>query len=193
MRIDEKLNIVVPVRREDGEPGAYVYHAPISREVFEAHFRALSLMHSEIVGRDPSYMGSGIHCASLIFRDVAAAEAAKRGPQGVDRSQSLFGEIKRLTTVLAPSAAGWELLPVDAAIAAGHLTADEWSEVESALVFFTGAYWMASSNRRREVMMTVASILGSSTTSSLPSEFAAGLPRSTPEIPSIAGASSVPS
>lgn len=193
MRIDEKLKLVVPVRREDGEPGAYVYHLPISREVFEAHFRALSLMHAEIVGRDPSYMGAGIHCASLIFRDVAASEAAKRGPQGVDRSQALFGEIKRLTTVLTPSDAGWEPLPVDAALAAGHLTADEWSEVESALVFFTGAYWMASSNRRREVMITVASILGSSTTSSLPSEFAAGLPRSTPAPPSIEEASSVPS
>lgn len=193
MRIDEKLNLVVPVRGDDEEPRCFAFHVPISREVFETHFRALSLMHAEIVGRDSSYMGAGIRCASLIFRDISASEAAKRGPQGADRSAALLGEIKRLTTILAPQDRHWETMPVDVAISAGQLSADEWSEVESALVFFTGAYWMASASKRNDLTLAIASMIGSSTTLLQPLAFADGLPASKMAPRIMTEVSSVPS
>ena len=193
IRVDEKLNVVISVADDDGQPGLYVYSAPISREVFEANFRALSLTYAEITARDSSYLPIGIRCASLTLKDVAAAEAARKGRQGDGGAAALLAEIKRLTTILAPSQGGWDTLPVPEAIRAGVLTDEEWSEVESAIVFFTGAYWLAPSRRRKEVVTALCSMLGWQATSSLPLEFVAGLPTSKPGASPKVGASSVPS
>lgn len=193
IRVDEKLNIVISVADEDGQPAFYVYSAPISREVFEANFRILSLTYAEITGQDSSYLSVGIRCAALTLKDVAASEAARKGRQGDGGAAALLAEIKRLTTILAPSQGGWDTLPVPDAVRSGVLTDEEWSEVESAIVFFTGAYWLAPGRRRKEVVTALCSMLGWQATSSLPSEFAAGLPTSKPGASPKVGASSVPS
>ena len=193
IRVDEKLNIVISVADEDGQPAFYVYSAPISREVFEANFRILSLTYAEITGQDSSYLSVGIRCAALTLKDVAASEAARKGRQGDGGAAALLAEIKRLTTILAPSQGGWDTLPVPDAVRSGVLTDEEWSEVESAIVFFTGAYWLAPGRRRKEVVTALCSMLGWQATSSLPSEFAAGLPTSKPGASPKMGASSVPS
>ena len=193
IRVDEKLNIVISVADEDGQPAFYVYSAPISREVFEANFRILSLTYAEITGQDSSYLSVGIRCAALTLKDVAASEAARKGRQGDGGAAALLAEIKRLTTILAPSQGGWDTLPVPDAVRSGVLTDEEWSEVESAIVFFTGAYWLAPIRRRKEVVTALCSMLGWQATSSLPSEFAAGLPTSKPGASPKVGASSVPS
>lgn len=193
IRVDEKLNLVISVADDDGQTAFYVYSAPISREVFEANFRALSLTYAEITARDSNYLSVGIRCASLTLKDIAAAEAARKGRQGDGGAAALLAEIKRLTTALTPSHAGWETLPVPDAIRAQVLTDEEWSEVESAIVFFTGAYWLAPSRRRKEVVTALCSMLGWQATSLLPLEFAAGLPTSKPGASPKVGASSVPS
>jgi hypothetical protein len=193
IRVDEKLNIVISVADEDGQPAFYVYSAPISREVFEANFRILSLTYAEITGQDSSYLSVGIRCAALTLKDVAASEAARKGRQGDGGAAALLAEIKRLTTILAPSQGGWDTLPVPDAVRSGVLTDEEWSEVESAIVFFTGAYWLAPGRRRKEVVTALCSMLDWQATSSLPSEFAAGLPTSKPGASPKMGASSVPS
>ena len=193
IRVDEKLNLVISVADDDGQTAFYVYSAPISREVFEANFRSLSLTYAEITAREANYLSVGIRCASLTLKDVAASEAARKGRQGDGGAAALLAEIKRLTTILAPSPGGWETLPVPDAIRAQVLTDEEWSEVESAIVFFTGAYWLAPIRRRKEVVTALCSMLGWQATSSLPSEFAAGLPTSKPGASPKVGASSVPS
>lgn len=193
IRVDEKLNLVISVADDDGQTAFYVYSAPISREVFEANFRSLSLTYAEITAREANYLSVGIRCASLTLKDVAASEAARKGRQGDGGAAALLAEIKRLTTILAPSPGGWETLPVPDAIRAQVLTDEEWSEVESAIVFFTGAYWLAPSRRRKEVVTALCSMLGWQATSLLPLEFAAGLPTSKPGASPKVGASSVPS
>ena len=93
IRVDEKLNIVISVADEDGQPAFYVYSAPISREVFEANFRILSLTYAEITGQDSSYLSVGIRCAALTLKDVAASEAARKGRQGDGGAAALLASL----------------------------------------------------------------------------------------------------
>jgi hypothetical protein len=212
MKIDEKRHLVLPVvtdrvtTKQDGKDVTeevvriYAYHSPISREVFEANYRILAATKSALAAKGSHYlMSSGPRIAALTLKDEGRKDAVDRGlfdedgnPQD-EGTPALFAEIKRLTTILCPGPNGWDLLPVDTAISAGKIDSEDWEEVASSIVFFCCHYAMARKADRETVARGTASLLGSSITSSNPTEFVASLPTSTQAAPTKPAPSSIPS
>ena len=182
MKIDENLNLVLPL----GD--LHVYHMPISRAVFEANYKIIGMTKAELASRGIYFeMGSGPRIATLTLMDVS--REVDKESKGI----ALLAEIKRLSMVLAPSASGWDMIPVDTAIARGLFDDEDWLEVQSALVFFMSHYSLAKKADRQSVMIALASLLLGSSTLFNCSEFAASLPKSmTAESIGVPVASAVP-
>ena len=176
MRIDDEMNLVIPVR--DGE--MFVYHAPISKEAFEANYKPLAAAKAELSSKGVAYqMLSGPSIAALVLKD----EFRRVYGDQLDTAEKLIGaffaELKRLSTALVATADGYEMKPVDAAIKAGALDQEEWEETASSLVFFTCHYWLTKRAQRRLVADATASLLQGFVTSSQPSAWSDFLPSST--------------
>lgn len=212
MRVDEKRNLVLPVvtekvpKKVDGKDVTeevvriYAHHTPVSREVFEQHFRALSATKSVLASKGMHYlMSSGPRIAALTLRDEGKKDAAARGSFDEDgnvqddETTAFFAELKRLTMVLCPGQNGWDMLPIDAAIASRKIDSEDWEEVASSITFFTCNYAMARKADRETTARATASVLGASITSSAPMEFVASLPISTPAEHTKPAPSSIPS
>ena len=190
MKLNDALNLVVPLRDEQK-----ALHTPISREDFEANYRLHATTRPHHAAEGVYYqMDSGPRISAMILRDKAKAEAVAWGdPQpGESKANALFAEIKRLTTILAPTPNGWEALPIDAAIQAQHLDAEEWEETLSAIVFFTCHYALGRKAERPRIAEATASLLKASVTPLSLSEYASSLPKLTQAATSSKAASSVP-
>ncbi len=213
MHIDESLNAVFPaltervIKQVNGKDvpedvvTIWAYHTPISRAVFDANYRILAATKAAMASKGAHYlMSAGPRIAALTFRDEGLRDAEARGrfdddgkPKD-DDVKAFFAELKRLTTILCPTANGWDMLPVDAAISGGKIDAEDWEEVESAIVFFCCHWSMARKADRRRIAQATASLLNASITPSPLSEYIASLPKSTQGVTSAKPvASSVPS
>lgn len=193
--INDALNLVIPVRSNDSGVEIYAYHTPISREVFEANYRPLAAAKSALSAKGVYYMmDAGPKIAALTLKDEGKKDAQEQGDAGDGGVSALLGEIKRLTMILAPSGGTWNMLPVDGAIAQGIIDADEWSEAESAIVFFTFHSALSRKAERARVATATASVLKGWSTSSSATEYIASLPTSTSSVASaVKAGSSVPS
>ena len=179
MKINDHLNLVFALRPD----GPTCYHVPISREVFEANYRTIAGAKSAMMSKGAMFMvSSGPRIAALTLRDEGRKEAAERweydgSGQPLDGGVSaLMAEIRRLTTILCPAASGWNMLPVDTAIASGAIDEDDWREAESQIVFFTCNCALATKAEKKAIMQATASVLKGSITSLAPMEFIASLP-----------------
>lgn len=178
MKIDDNLNLVLPVREDE----LYVYHTPISKEVFEINYKALAAVKGELSSKGTAYqMLSGPSIAALTYKDeVRKMFSDQMDASGADRViNAFFAELRRLSMVLVAGANGYEMKPIDAAIKSGALDADDWGEVESSLVFFTCHYWLTKRAQRAALANATASLLQGYVTSSAISELADSLPKST--------------
>jgi hypothetical protein len=212
MKIDEQRRLVVPVvtdfvtkKIDDKEVveevvRLWAYHTPISREVFEQHFRVLAATKSALAGKGMHYLTqSGPRISALLLKDEGRKDAIARGfvdENGTVRDEetvSLLGELKRLTMILCPGPHGWDMLPVDTAISSGKIEAEDWEEVLAGIVFFTCNYAMARKANREATAKAYASFLDASITSSSPTEFVASLLNSTPVASTKTAPSSIPS
>ncbi|MGU2415222.1 hypothetical protein [Burkholderia cenocepacia] len=201
IQINEAMNLVVPVVADEGGVKVWAYHTPISRQVFEANYRVLAATKASLMSRGGIYMmDSGPRIAALTLLDEGMREAEARGRfdakgQVVDEATpALMAEIRRLTMVLVPGPGGWDLLPIESAVANGKIDAEDQAETESAIVFFTCICALASKAERKKQASSTASLLKGSITSLSPMEFADSLPNSTKAAPSAQLAvSSVPS
>ncbi|GGA00489.1 hypothetical protein [Dyella caseinilytica] len=192
MRIDEKLNLVIPLSSDDKNVSLYVYHIPISREVFEQNYRVMAATQAYIASKGVRFQfGTGPRIATLTLKEEGLREAAQRGEvdkdgKPVDRAtDALLLEIRRLTTILAPGSQGYETLPIDTAIQRGLLDEDDWRETESILVFFTFQYALEQKSKKRDMAMAIASVTKAVITSSTPTEFLNSLQTSTKVEPSV--------
>lgn len=201
IQINEAMNLVVPVVTDETGVRVWGYHTPISRQVFEANYRVLAATKASLMSRGGIYMmDSGPRIAALTMRDEGMRDAESRGRIDKDgrvideATPALMAEIRRLTMVLVPSSNGWDLLPIESAVAAGKIDAEEQAETESAIVFFTCICALASKAERKNQASSTASLLKGSITSLSPMEFADSLPNSTKAAPSAQPVvSSVPS
>lgn len=148
MRIDERLNLIIPIDYANGT--AYAHAMPISREVFETHFFILSKTFAAIYAEGLNHI-AGPRVAALLLKRIAIAAKIWDGPGGVE--QSLMAEIRRLTSVILPSTSGWETVPYHEVVERGLISADDISEVENALTFFI----VASAMHRRKELLTILS------------------------------------
>ena len=132
MRIDDKLNMVIPIQREGGHV-VYVHVAPLSRETFEANYLVMSKTFALIMAEGLTIV-SGPRVAFLALKDVAKRMNIWEGPEGVERS--LVNEMIRLSNVAAPGENGWRTIPMHNAVTEGIFSEDELSEVLNAVTFF---------------------------------------------------------
>lgn len=213
MHLDENLTAVFPVITEritekvDGKDvhedvvRVWAYHTPISRAVFDQNFRLLAATKSALASKGAHYlMSAGPRIAALTLKDEGSRDAESRGrfdDNGNvrdDETKAFFGELRRLTTILCPGPSGWDMLPVDAAIAQEKIDAEDWQEVESAIVFFCCHVSMAKKVDRARIAQATASLLSASTTPLPLSEYLVSLQKLTlAETSAPKAVSSVPS
>jgi hypothetical protein len=182
MQINDALNLVVPLRRDDnGEPTIYAYHTPVSKEVLDANYWVLAQTKAAIFAKGATFAADVGPCiAALKLRDEGKKYAAENGMDGDSGVGALLSDLHRLTMVLAPGANGWENMPVDIAVQRGLIDQEDWSEAESGLAFFTASWSMAKKADRKRMAEGLAGVLGASITSSTLMDFAASLSGSTP-------------
>lgn len=163
MKIDRKLNLVIPVEREDGT-SLWIYSTPIRREVFETYYLVLSKTFSSLMrnGLDPR---SGPSVAALMLRDVATSTPRDvnsnwwEGDDGVGGKAGLLAEIVRLSTCLVGTVdAGWQTLPLQEALDKKLVTDEERMEVMSLLCFFTVSSLVAPKQDRPVLVNGMAAI-----------------------------------
>lgn len=186
MQITDSLNLAIPFGN-----GMVAYHTPVSRAIYEQHYAVLHATLAAMGRKGVHYLRtSGPSIAHLVLKDEGKRDAAERSEQ--DHTPALIGEIKRLTNVLAPSPAGYDLLPIDTAISMGKLDEEDWEEVVAAVVFFTCLVQTAKKSDRTMVATSVASTVDGSITSSGPMEYGASLRKSTKAESTSVTASSLP-
>lgn len=172
LRIDKKLNLVIPVERDDGSM-VYVHSMPISREVFETYYleisKAFAMIHSQGLGAI-----AGPRVAALLLKRAAQETGNWDGDSGV--ANGLMNEMIRLTNVVAPAAGrGWAVAPYEEAYRAGTISPDDDAEIKNAIVYFTLASSMYRRNILADVLDGAGKLWGAQSTSSNCTEYAASL------------------
>lgn len=180
MKLDSKLNLVVPILDDEERPVAYVHAAPISREVFESFFVILSKTFSAIYGEGLGEI-AGPRVALMVMKKIATDAGMWEEVQG-----GLVAEMRRLANFVGPGPNGWEAIPLEDALRRKLISEDDAAEVENAVAFFTVNYAMLKKSTAKQVLAGAAKLWGARLESSNSTEFAAFLTTST------AGATSPP-
>lgn len=172
MKLNEKLNFVIPIYGNDDVITAYVHSTPISREVFEAHFliisRVFAAIHAEGLGEI-----AGPRVAALVMKKVAER---MNDPES---AESLLNEIRRLSNAVVRNPGGWIKMPLQDAIDGKHIDDEDAAEVLNALVFFTATSAMHRRQVAREVLNGAARLWGAQISSLDFTAFVASLKTST--------------
>lgn len=179
MKIDRKLNLVIPLEREDGT-SVWVYSTPIRKEVFETYYLVLAKTFSNLAraGLDPR---SGPSIAALMLKEVAQTTLRGQddnwldGDDGVNGKAGLLAEIVRLSNCLVGTEDGWKTVPLQEALDKQLISDDEKAEVMSLLVFFTVSSLVAPKADRPILINGMAAIYRLEVTSSAFSEWANSL------------------
>lgn len=164
MKIDKRMNLVIPIERDDGP--IYVHSTPISQATFEQNFVAISRTFSRIYNEGLGVM-AGPRIAALMLRQVAA-------DTGADVS-GLMNEINRLTNVIV----GGEIIPFDDAMRRKMLDDSEASEAEGAIVFFMVASSMHKRSDLPAIHAGMSKLWDAAFTSLNATEYRRSLPTST--------------
>lgn len=188
MEIDGSLNIVAPI-----DDPVQAFSAPLPESVFKASYRVLARANEEIFGRGmKAALLTGPRTAALAIADAGKRIAEEDGKEGDSGASAFLAEVKRLTTILAPTDAGFDMLPVDSAIQAGKITADDWGDVLGALCFFTLGSQFETRRARAGLLDFLTGALSCSLTPLNCEAFADSLTTSKPEPTPKPKASSVP-
>lgn len=181
MKIDKKLNLVIPVYGEDEKtPRVYVHSTPVDTDIWEKYWEPVSLAFTRIMEGGHGRIG-GPRIADKMLRKVSMELGVWDTPEGVERG--LVAEIHRRTLVLAPGNKGWETVPFEEARKRGILDPQDAAEIEGALCFFCLVSLMHRRTIRREMLDIAMQLWGAQIESLGSTEFTNSLPTS------IAGAS----
>jgi hypothetical protein len=192
MRIDNRLNLVIPVEGKHGV--IFVHSMPISPETFDQHYLVIAKTFNAI------YTGglgatSGPRIAAKMLRDIAKRDGTWDGPLGVEAG--VIKEIHRLSNVIVPDggdasldkknrpsdpdvwrAPGWKAITLHEALQRDLIAAEDREVVENALAFFTVASSMHTKGVLHEVMETVCGLWSAQISSLSSTAFSASLPTS---------------
>jgi len=171
MKIDRKLNIVIPVETES-KGLIYVHSTPISRDVFEQFYLELGKVFSQCF--DSINQAHLALTAPQLAYPALKTMAIKAG-NWEEVKKGLINEIVRLTNVLVTGEKGWESIPLDLAIKREILDEDEESEVLSALTFFTAICRVAPKDLRMSFLEMAGSLRSWELTSLDSTEYLNGL------------------
>ena len=171
MKIDRKLNIVIPVETES-KGLIYVHSTPISRDVFEQFYLELGKVFSQCF--DSINQAHLALTAPQLAYPALKTMTIKAG-NWEEVKKGLINEIVRLTNVLVIGENGWESIPLDLAIKREILDEDEESEVLSALTFFTAICRVAPKDLRMSFLEMAGSLRSWELTSLDSTEYLNGL------------------
>ena len=163
VKLTEKLHLVVPLYRTTFSEGkeqldtvyAYVHAAPVSREIFEAHYLLLARTFTEIHTAGLAEI-AGPRIAAMMMRDVARKLGDEQG------HRALMNEIRRLSNARVQTESGWEVMPFEDAL--NHLDPDDASEAENAIVFFIAVSAMHRKTVTPGYLRGAAALWGAETT-----------------------------
>jgi len=176
MKINRKLNLVMPVDRDDGST-IWVHSTPISREVFNTYFLVVSKAFSAMYAEGLSHI-AGPRVAGHLLKKVAVSMGVWDGPGGVQNG--LVAEIRRLTNVLVPSERGWQSMPFQDVFDKKLIDEDDLEEVDNALAFFM-VVSLVHKRRDLPTVLEALTLWGAQTSSLGCMEYMGSLPTSTPE------------
>ncbi len=173
MRLDKKLNIVIPIYgSDDGTIIAYIHSQPLPREVFEAHYLLLGRAFAGVFSRGLGVI-SGPSVALMVLKETAAIIN-----QTELLNDGLLPEIRRLTAIIMPDGNGWNALPLQMAVDRKQIDLEDLAEAENQVCFFI----LVSAIYRRAITPTVLASMGdlwgTSTTPLTSTAFADSLPKS---------------
>ena len=171
MKIDRKLNIVIPIETES-KGLIYVHSTPISRDVFEQFYLELGKVFSQCF--DSINQAHLALTAPQLAYPALKTMTIKAG-NWEEVKKGLINEIVRLTNVLVTGEKGWESIPLDLAIKREILDEDEESEVLSALTFFTAICRVAPKDLRMSFLEMAGSLRSCELTSLDSTEYLNGL------------------
>lgn len=177
MKLDKKLNLVVPVQTSVGE--VFVHSAPIGLQVFEKFYMLLGKTFSLMYSEGLQNLG-GPRVAAYLLRDIAKRDG---GDEGAEETESLLiNEIKRLTNVAvpAPEGKGWVTIPFDGNEAREILDEQDRREIEGFLVFFTLVSSLHTRIQIPAMLKSAGNIWGFHATSLSGTAWKDSLPISTP-------------
>jgi len=175
MRIDAKLNLIVPVDQADGSR-VFVHVTPVSREVFETYYLSISRAFTEIYTNGLN-VASGPKVAALVLKDVATRMGVWDTPGGV--RQGLVEEIRRLSNVVFPGPGGWSSLPLMVAVAKDIISEEDAAEAEGVATFFILNCLMHKKKNLAPTLTLMSGLWETQTSSSGVMEFAGSLRTST--------------
>lgn len=134
MKIDDKLNLVSVTTTDNGP--VYFHAVPLPFDVVEDNIELLAELY-----------GTCLHAvgASGATR-IAASMLRKRIKLMIEKAilpadrPTIIDDIGRMVTVIFNSPEGWKSTDIGTAIARGVITAEDYREVESEIVFFMVGY-----------------------------------------------------
>ena len=173
MKIDRKLNLVIPIETEIDK--VFIHSVPISRAVFELYYLVIAKTFSQIFSQGLGAI-AGPRIAFLMLKQTATDMGL-----WADVEKGLINEIIRLTNVLMVGEKGWETVPLNTAIARDMIDPDVLADIEGELVFFTCVSVMNKKNQVTGIMETVGGLWGSEITASNCTEYLASLQISMPD------------
>lgn len=170
MKINEALNLVIPLFDDEGNISSYVHAVPFSRSTFEVNYKLLSTTFSSVYTQG---LGAvfGPRVSLMILRDIAK-------DRNID-PEPLLNEIKRLCTFIGPGSNGWEGMPLHTAIVQSKISEDDTAEVMNALVFFIAGSALLPKIQIPFILPDAMRIWGAATISLTSSAWIASLTTST--------------
>ena len=180
MRLNKKLNFVLPIDRGEDEI-IYIHSTPIAFESYEQFAVVLAKCYSQIMSEGLNFLG-GPGVAAKMLEQVAKETRRGGGSwwEGSDGIQlGLWPEIRRLTNYIFLQGGAWTPIPLETAYAQGLLDREEVFEVENQLAFFTVFSHSPPRQFRETLLEGMAGTFASQITSSNSTDFAASLPIST--------------
>ncbi len=201
MRIDKRLNLVVPIFADeevpvlgaDEEPVlddknqpimhapvvAWVHSVPLGEAVVDRYFMTLGQTYNAIFSQGLGFTAGPGH-AMRVLRHIATQRGVwnddpKSESVGVQRG--LVEEMRRLTNVVAVGREGY--LPLQIAVDQGVISQEDCREVENAIAFFIVASATLNRANREGVLTAAGEIWGAQLSSSTFSEWLSSLKTST--------------
>jgi hypothetical protein len=156
MRLNERLNLVIPVYDDHDKLVGHVHSTPVSLATFEVNHAIVARTFTSLFSSGYGEV-AGPRVAAMIMRSLAKRYG--------DDAEEFIGEVVRLSRYVHGAAKGWETLPLEDAIAEGVLTDEDASEVINAIVFFTVASAMLPRKTVNSTIASAARIWNASTSS----------------------------
>jgi hypothetical protein len=171
LKIDKRLNIVVPIETNGGV--LQVHCTPLSAEAFDLHFAAIAKVFAIIHGEGYGAL-AGPRIAAKVLREVARASGSWEGPMGVE--EGIINEIRRTSLVVKPNR---EKMLLHDAVQKGVLDKADVDILENTIVFFIVISAMHRPAVLTKLVEDMCLMWGAHSTSLTSTAWAASLPTST--------------